>query len=77
MPVGKLRSGKVGGASGIQPEVLKIACCEDGFMVKLMELCREVCSMLCDWCDAILVSIPKISVIATIGKEYFCLMWGR
>ena len=81
--VGKLRSGKAGGASGILPEVVKAACCEEIFMSKLLELVHDVwreCSVPGDWRDAILVPIPKkgdlsscdnwcgISLLDVVGK---------
>ena len=81
--VGKLRSGKAGGASGILPEMVKAACCEEIFMSKLLELVHDVwreCSVPGDWRDAILVPVPKkgdlsscdnwrgISLLDVVGK---------
>ena len=60
--VGKLRSGKAGGGSGILLEMVKVACSEEIFMSKLLELVHDVwreCSVPGDWRDAILVPIPK------------------
>ena len=42
LPVGKLKNGKAGGASGILPEMVKAASCEEAFMSALMELMHDV-----------------------------------
>lgn len=40
--VAKLKSGKAAGKSGILPEMVKVACCDGGFVRMLLELVREV-----------------------------------
>ena len=60
--LGKLKSGKVGGESGILPEMLKAACEEEEFMELLLKLLGDVWRewrVPSDWCDAVLVPIPK------------------
>ena len=60
--VGKLRSGKAGGGSGILPEMVKSACCDSDFLDLLLDL---VCTVWKEkrvpkeWSDAIIVPIPK------------------
>ena len=81
--VGKLKGGKAGGSTGILPEMVKTACCEEAFMSALMELVHDVwrqCSVPSNWWDAILVPIPKkgdlsscdnwhgISLLDVVGK---------
>ena len=81
--VGKLRNGKAGGASGILPERVKVAVCEEVFMSALMERIHDVWrkgSVPSDWRDTILVHIPKkgdlsccdnwcgISLLDVVGK---------
>ena len=81
--VGKLRNGKAGGESGILPEMVKAACCEEEFVNKLLDLVKDVwekgCTP-CAWRDSILVPIPKkgdlsncdnwrgISLLDVVGK---------
>ena len=36
--VGKLKSGKAGGSSGILPEMVKAACCREEFLDLLLDL---------------------------------------
>ena len=53
---------KAGGASGIVPEMMKAACCEEEFMSQLMKLVHDVWkvhSVPSNWCDAILVPTLK------------------
>ena len=38
--IGKLKNGKAGGASGILPEMVKAACCEDDFLELLLDLVK-------------------------------------
>ena len=60
--LGKMKSGKAGGETGILPEMLKAACCEEEFMEWLLELVKDVwreCQVPTDWCDAVIVPIPK------------------
>lgn len=79
----KLRNGKAAGESGILPEMVKVACTEEEFLSKLLQLVHEVwteCTVPCDWRDAILVPIPKkgdlsccdnwrgISLLDVVGK---------
>ena len=81
--VGKLKNGKAGGATGILPEMVKAASCEEVFMSALMELVHDVwrkCRVPGNWRDAILVPIPKkgdfsscdnwrgISLLDVVGK---------
>ncbi len=83
--VGKLRNGKAGRASGILPEMVKVAVCEEVFMSALMERIHGVWrkgSVPSDRRDAILVPIPKkgdlsccdnwcgISLLDMVGLEY-------
>jgi len=81
--VAKLRNGKAGGESGILPEMVKAACCEEEFVNKLLDLVKDVwekgCTP-CAWRDSILVPIPKkgdlsncdnwrgISLLDVVGK---------
>ena len=76
----KLRNGKAAGESGILPEMVKVACDEEEFLSKLLQLVHEVwteCTVPRDWRDAILVPIPKkvTSAVATIGEAFLCWMW--
>ena len=60
--VGKLKNGKAGGESGILPEMVKAACCEPEFLDRLVQLLQDVWRegrVPGDWCNAILVPIPK------------------
>ena len=60
--LGKLKSGKAGKKSGILPEMLKAVCWEEKFMKLLLELVKDVWrerKVPVDWCDAVLVPIPK------------------
>ena len=68
------------GISGILPEMVKAAWCEDTFRCRLVELVEDVwkeSSVPCDWRDAILVPIPDltscdnwrgISLLEVVGK---------
>ena len=58
----KLKKGKHGGESGILPEMVKMACSEDEFVGRMLELVQDVwreCMVPSAWCNAILVPIPK------------------
>lgn len=60
--LGKLKCRKAGGETGILPEMLKVACCTEEFMKRLLDLVNDVwieCKVPADWCDAVLVPIPK------------------
>ena len=60
--VGKMRNGKAGGESGILPEMIKAACCEEEFLRRLLELVKGVWECGCApsaWRDSILVPIRK------------------
>ena len=60
--LGKLKSGKAGKKSGILPEMLKAVCWEEKFMKLPLELVKDVWrerKVPVDWCDAVLVPIPK------------------
>ena len=83
--VGKLRNGKAGGASGILPEMMQAACCEE---VVVHDIWKEH-SVPSDWCDAILVPMPKkgnlsgcdnwhgISLLDDAGKVVARVLQGR
>ena len=81
--IGKLKNGKAGGASGILPEMVKAACCEDDFLELLLDLVQATWKegeVPKDWSDALLVPIPKkgdlgkcdnwrgIALLDTVGK---------
>ena len=81
--VGKMRNGKAGEESGILPEMIKAACCEEEFQSKILELVKDVWECGCApsaWRDSILVPIPKkgeisscdnwrgISLLDVVGK---------
>ena len=81
--IGKLKNGKAGGASGILPEMVKAACCEDDFLELLLDLVQapwKEGEVPRDWSDALLVPIPKrgdlskcdnwrgIGLLDTVGK---------
>ncbi len=58
----ELKNGKAGGESGILPEMLKAACESSEFFELLTELVEDVwreCKVPADWCDAVLIPIPK------------------
>ena len=58
----KLKNGKAGGESGILPEMVKAACCEEEFVQMLLDLVKDVWQedkVREDWHDAVLVPIPK------------------
>ena len=60
--LGKMKNGKVGGESGILPEMLRAACSEEDFTKRLLELVGDVwreCEVPTDWRDAVLVPLPK------------------
>ena len=60
--IGKLKNGKAGGASGILPEMVKAACCEDDFLELLLDLVQATWKegeVPMDWSDALLVPFPK------------------
>ena len=52
--IGKLKSGKAGGDSGILPEMVKAASCQEGFFHLLMDLVYAVwceCRVSKEWLD--------------------------
>ena len=60
--IGKLRSGKAGGEFGILPEMVKAVCYEKAFMSSLLKLTEDVWrrgEVPSDWCDAVLMPLPK------------------
>ena len=72
-----------GGDSGILPEMVKAASCEEGFFHLLMDLVHAAwceCRVPKEWSDAVLVPIPKkgdlgkydnwrgISLLDVVGK---------
>ena len=89
--IGKLKSGKVGGDSGILPEMVKAASCEEGFFHLLMNLVHAAwceCRVLKEWSDAVLVPKPKkcnlgkcdnwreISLLDVVGKVVARILQG-
>ncbi len=81
--IGKLRSGKAGGETGVLPEMVKVVCHEEAFMSSLMSLCGDIwrkSEVPRDWCDAVLIPLPKkgdlsvcdnwrgISLLDVVGK---------
>ena len=78
--IGKLRNRKAAEESGILPEMVKAACCEEEFVNKLLDLANEVRETGCAWRDSILGPISKkgdlsncdnsrgISVLDVVGK---------
>ena len=59
--VGKMKNGKAGGESGVLPEMVKAACCDEEFLSKLLELVKDMWEVCVPnaWHDSILVPIPK------------------
>ena len=81
--IGKFKNGKAGGASGILPEMVEAACCEDDFLELLLDLVQAMWKegeVPKDWSDALFVPIPKngdlsecdnwrgIALLDTVGK---------
>ena len=81
--IGKLRSGKAGGESGILPEMVKAVCYEEAFMSSLLKLTEDMWrrgEVPSDWCDAVLIPLPMkgdlshcdnwrgISLLDVVGK---------
>ena len=78
--VGKMRNGKAGGESGVLPEMVKAACCDEEFLSKLLELVKDVWEDDCApsvWRDSILVLYPRkaTSLSVTTGEASRCWMW--
>ena len=60
--IGKLKSGKAAGQSGILPEMIRAASYDDDFLNSLLELVQLVWrdgKVPQDWVDAALVPIPQ------------------
>ena len=60
--VNKLKCGKAGGSSGILPEMLKAACCDNEFFDLLLSLVCQACKerkVRMEDTNAILMPIPK------------------
>ena len=57
--LGKLKSGKAGGSSGILPEMAKVACEEEEFLELLLALVHTVWDERREWADATIIPIPK------------------
>ena len=58
----KLKNEKVGGATGILPEMVKAACCEADFLERLLELIEATWKegeVPRDWSDTLLVPVLK------------------
>ena len=87
--IGKLRSGKAGGESGILPEMVKAVCYEEAFMSSLLKLTEDVWrrgEVRSDWCDAVLIPLFKkgdlshcdnwrgISLLDVVGKVVACVL---
>ncbi len=88
----RLKNGKAGASSGILPEMVKAASCEDEFLDMLLNLVCEVWKERCvpkDWMDAVLVPIPKkgnlsscdnrrgIALLDVVGKVVECVLQER
>ena len=66
-----LKSGKAGGSSGILPEMLKAASCEEEFLDLLLDLVCDIRKEGCvprDWSNAVLVPIPKKGDLSSCDK---------
>ena len=87
-----MKNGKMGGKSGILPEMVKAASCQDDFMEVLLALVQQVWSenkAPQDWSDAVLIPIPKkgdltscdnwrgIALLDVVGKVVARLLQGR
>ena len=75
--VGKMKSGKASGESGILPEMVRAACCESDFMSSFLELVHDVWrtgEVPRDCCDVILVPIHKKSDLSSCDNWRFW-MW--
>ena len=60
--VGKLKTGKTGGSSGIPPEMVKAACSDSDFLELLLSLAHQAWKerqVPKEWTDVILMPIPK------------------
>ena len=60
--IGKMRNKKAGISFGIFPEMVKAACCEEEFLISLLDLVCEVwkeCQVPKDWSNAVIISILK------------------
>ena len=71
LAVGKLRSGKAVGESGILPEMMKTVCYEEAFMSSLLKLTEDVWrrgEVPSDWCDAVLIPLPKKGDLSRCGN---------
>ena len=58
-----MKNGKAGGDSGILPEMVKAASCEEGFFHLLMDVVHAAwceCRVPKEWSDAVLVAISKM-----------------
>ena len=81
--IGKLKSGKAGDDSGILPEMVKAASCEEGIFHLLMDLVHAAwckCRVTKEWSDSVLVLILNkgdlgkcdnwkgISLLDVVGK---------
>jgi hypothetical protein len=90
--IGAMKNGKVGGHSGILPEMAKAGRCVDEFMDALLALTHRVWlenRVPQDWRDAILVPIPKkgdltrcdnwrgIALLDVVGKVVARVLQGR
>ena len=90
--VGKLKTGKAGGSSGILPEMVKAACSDSDFLELLLSLVHQAWKerqVPKEWTDAILVPIPKkgditkcdnwwgIALLDVVGKVVARVVQGR
>ena len=59
--INAMKNGKMGGKSGILPEMVKAASCQEDFMEVLLVLVQQVWSknkVPQDWSDTVLIPIP-------------------
>ena len=71
--LGKLKSDKAGGSSGILPEMVNVAC-EDEFLELLLALVHTVWDerrVPQEWADAIFIPIPKKGNLSDCKQELF------
>ena len=65
---GKFRNGKAGGESGILPEMVNAACCEEEFVKTFLDLVNDVWERGCT---------PCASPTVTTGGASHCWTWWR
>ena len=77
---GEVEEGRAGLESGIPPGMLKAACEWKEVLELLLELAKDVWrerKVPSDWCDAVLVPIPKKGDLSRCDnwRGIACLMW--